>query len=111
MECISLVPHDTIVRINKNQRIVIPRSNNVARAVFETEFLYMANGIPIHIRKTRKINALPPPRKGVLYLVSSICQDNDDSDRQDLISADTTNGSYLEKGRVIEVDKLVQFYK
>lgn len=109
MQYINLTPHPIVVRLSRNNRIVIPETKQVARVKFATTYLDTINGIPIHERMVTAINALPKPRKDVLYIVSAMLQENAE-DRTDLLSPDRYN-AFVERGRMIETDRLVRFRK
>jgi len=114
MEIQNLVPHPIWLRLNKNRTIVIPPSNNVARVQFHTEYWKTVNNLPIHNRLTDGINGLPKLKRDVLYIVSSITQDNMDEDTLEdyqIVTPDKACGAFRMHEGIIEVDKLVRFVR
>lgn len=113
MEIYNMVPHPVWLHLNKNKTIIIPPRDNTARVAFSTEYWKTINNIPIHNRITKGINGLPRKlKKDVLYIVSSICQDNMDEDiLEDYIIAtpDKQCGAFKMHDGIVEVDKLVRF--
>ena len=90
MKVINLTPHNIAVHIN-GQIINFP-SEGVARvSTFETEIgaVTLDSGITIPIKKTEygKVENLPEPQQGVMYIVSMLVSQQ--AKRNDLITPDT----------------------
>lgn len=113
MEICSLVPHKLVIKYNKNRDIVIPQGNNVARAVFETEYIKTVNNIPIHMRRVKKLQGMPKLKRDVIYIVSSILQQSIDEDTLDnyhIYSPDTLSEAWIsDGGNTWEVSRLAKF--
>jgi hypothetical protein len=113
MEIQNLTPHLIKIKYNKNRDIVIAQGNNVARAVFETEYLKTVNNIPIHMRKVKKLQGLPKLKRDVIYIVSSIFQQSIDEDMADsyhIYSPDTLSEAWIsDGGNTWEVSRLAKF--
>ena len=108
MQIINCCPHEVRIHLNETHRIILPETGQVARVKFTTRYLKTINEIPIHERMVEKINALPNPRKGVIYVVSSILQDNIDEDRDDLVTPDRYDVWLSSDGRVMETSRLIK---
>ena len=115
MECVNLLPHPVWIHINKSKTIVIPKNNEgIARVQFHTEYWDTINNVPVHNRFTDRINGLPKLKKGVLYIVSSITQDNMDEDTlgtYNIATPDKSCGAFRMHNGIVEVDKLVRFVR
>ena len=113
MEICSLVPHKLVIKYNKNRDIVIPQGSNVARAVFETEYIKTVNNIPIHMRRVKKLQGMPKLKRDVIYIVSSILQQSIDEDTLDnyhIYSPDTLSEAWIsDGGNTWEVSRLAKF--
>jgi hypothetical protein len=113
MEICNLVPHNIKIKYNMHKNIVISQGRNVARAVFETEYIKTVNNIPIHMRKVKKLQGMPKLRKDVIYIVSSILQQSIDEDTLDnyhIYSPDTLSEAWIsDGGNTWEISRLAKF--
>lgn len=113
METVNLTPHKICINYSTNKKIVISQGSNVARAVFETEYIKTVNNIPIHMRKVKKIQGMPKLKRDVIYIVSSILQQSIDEDTLDnyhIYSPDTLSEAWIsDGGNTWEVSRLAKF--
>ena len=109
MQILNLTPHIVKIHLNDSHRIILPETGQVARVKFTTRYLRTINEIPVHERLVERINALPKPKAGVIYVVSSILQDNIDEDRDDLVTPSRSSAWLSSDGRIMETSRLEIF--
>ena len=114
MEIVNLTPHNIKISYNVHKKIVIAQGRDVARAVFETQYINTVNNIPIHMRRVKKLQGLPKKlKKDAIYIVSSIFQQSIDEDMADsyhIYSPDTLSESWIsDGGDTWEVSRLAKF--
>jgi hypothetical protein len=108
MEFKNLCPHDIEIRINRNETIVIPQSDTIARIQWETQYWKTVGSIPIHFRSIKNVVGMPKEKSGVLYVVSNIVQEQLSDERTDLVSPDRMS-AFITHGKVKNVEKLVRW--
>lgn len=106
---ISLLPHDTVVRID-GRDITIPPSGQVARVAATAREVTKVGDIPIVVTEFGEITGLPEPKVGVLYLTSTLlAQAAARLGRNDVVSPDTGPTAIREGGQVVAVTRLQTF--
>jgi len=111
---VNLTPHEVVVR-NGNYEIRIPPSGKVARVQQEFKvFPSLKNGlgeIPVVGVARGKIENLPEPKNGTIYIVSGIVLEavKARSSRIDVFSPDTSPEGVIrdENGKIEAVRRLV----
>jgi hypothetical protein len=109
---VNLTPHDITVRRGwdcwpeSTQDLTIPASGLVARATMVSEYVMDVNGCSVFRTRFVKVEGddLPPPRAGVMYIVSSIVAQLY-SERDDLLAPDTSPESAIrnDAGQIVAV--------
>jgi len=97
-DAVNLTPHEINVWVKDGQTTVIdiPPSGNVARLHLTTKPVGKVFGIPVVRSIGRKIVGLPAPKKGVVYLVSSVIAR--EARRPDVLCPDTTEDGVIRDG-------------
>lgn len=112
-EIVNLTPHEVNVWVPREgggKKILdIPPSGNVARMHITAEKAGTVFGIPVVLSVGRKILGLPAPKKGVLYLVSSVIAR--EVRRPDVVSPDTTDDGAIKdgSGNIVGVTRFQSF--
>ena len=101
MKLINLTPHDVVVQKEDGTRVTYPASGQVARVEVEDVCVGYVDGIPIHKGKVKEVTGIPNQQDGVMYIVSLYVLQN--SDREDLISPNTSDAIRDDKGRITAV--------
>jgi len=109
MNIVSLLTHDTVVRID-GRDIVIPPSGQVARVAATSREVAKVGDIPIVATEFGEITGLPEPQTGVLYLGSTLlAQAAARLGRVDVVSPDTGPTAIREGGQIVAVTRLQTF--
>jgi len=109
MKIVSLLAHNTIVRIN-GRDIVISPSGQVARVAATSRTVATVGEIPIVATEFGEIMGLPEPTAGVLYITSTlVAQAAARMGRTDVVSPDTGPTVIREDGRIVAVTRLQTF--
>jgi len=102
---VNLTPHPIVVMNDSGEVVLrVPPSGKVARVAVKRVRVGDVNGIPLYRVKYGKVENLPPPRDGTLYIVSLLvlqaCRD-----RKDLIAPDTSPASAVRdaSGKIVGV--------
>lgn len=109
MNYVNLTPHDINMRRHKNGReFTCPASGEVARVetveeqVSRTRFF-----LPCYTRRFGKVEGLPEPKEGTVYIVSSLVLENVRG-RTDVVAPDTGPTAVRnEKGHIVAVTRWV----
>ena len=101
MKLINLTPHDIVVQKEDGTRVTYPASGQVARVEIEDACVGDIDGIPIYKGKAKKVEGIPNPQDGVMYVVSLFVLQH--ANREDLISPNTSDAIRDDKGRITAV--------
>lgn len=94
-EIVNLTPHEINIWHGKVVKD-IPPSGNVARLHITSRKVGELMGIPVYRSSGRRVLNLPAPKKGVIYLVSSVIAK--EVRRPDVLCPDTTDEGVLRDG-------------
>lgn len=94
-EVVNLTPHIINIWMGTEVRI-IPPSGGVARIQIQSTNCGTVCGIPVVRSRDFKTLGLPSPKKGVVFLVSSIVAKS--VKRPDVLSPDTTDDGVIRDG-------------
>jgi len=92
---VNLTPHDIVIyhEDGKTVKLVIRASGQVARATARRKKIGEINGIPVYRNEFSEVEGLPKPKRGVIYIVSSLVQQAlklRGIKRKDIVSPDTS---------------------
>jgi len=107
VEIVNLTPHPVVIQKVTGEKIEIPPSGIVARVKEERIKVGEINGIPIYAMKYGEVENLPEPRKGVVYIVSSVVLPYTKG-RTDVFAPDTGRAIRDEKGNIVAVCGLIR---
>lgn len=112
-QMINLTPH-ALTFITGQGPIVVPPSGQMSRARYDTTFVEEIQGVPAYRNNLALPDGLPPPREGMILIVSAMVQQAlraHGIDRPDVFSPGTgqndgpiRNGA----GKIVGVTRLVQ---
>lgn len=106
MRIVNLTPHSiTFVDDAGNAVLTVEPSGQVARCSVTREKIGDINGIPVNKSRFGKVENLPEPEEGTIYIVSSLTAQAV-PDRQDVFIVDDTVRD--EQGRIIGCRALAQ---
>lgn len=94
-EIVNLTPHVINVWMGSEVRI-IPPSGSVARIRIKSENFGAVMGVPVVLSTDGSVVGLPPPKRGVVFLVSSVVAKS--VKRPDVLSPDTTDDGVIRDG-------------
>lgn len=101
MKLINLTPHDIVIEKEDGTRKTYPATGQVARVEVEDIIIGNIDGIPVHKGKIKKVAGIPQKQDGAMYIVSLFVLQN--TDREDLISPDTSKAIRDDEGKIIAV--------
>jgi len=87
MEWVNLTPHDVVI-FTDGRDWIIPRSGMVARVESVITPIETIEGIPITRTTWGRVNGIPAPKDGVMYIVSSVVMLN--ANRDDVVAPNTS---------------------
>lgn len=94
-EIVNLTPHIINVWMGSEVRI-IPTSGSVARIRIQSKNCGTVMGVPVVLSTDGSVVGLPAPKRGVVYLVSSVVAKS--VRRPDVLSPDTTDDGVIRDG-------------
>jgi len=94
-EILNLTPHIINCWLGSEVRI-IPTSGKVARIRIQSKNCGTVMGVPVVMSTDGDVVGLPAPKKGVVYLVSSVVAKS--VKRPDVLSPDTTDDGVIRDG-------------
>ncbi|MEM5868250.1 MAG: hypothetical protein QXG39_10080 [Candidatus Aenigmatarchaeota archaeon] len=101
---VNLTPHEIVVYDSSGQNILfkIPPSGTVARVSTFQQKVGELNGIPIYKTTYGKVENLPNPQPGVVYIVSILVLQALAGSRSDIVAPDTGSGAVRDaSGKII----------
>ena len=101
MKIINLTPHEVVVERKDGSRKIFHPSGEIARVELEDEQVDVVDGIPVYKGKIKEVTGIPKEQEGVMFIVSLFVLQN--SDREDLISPNTSDAIRDDKGRITAV--------
>ena len=95
VQLVNLTPHDIVIYHEDGEtvKLVIKASGQVARATARRKKIGEINGIPVYRNEFSEVEGLPKPKRGVIYIVSSLVQQAlklRGIKRKDVVSPDTS---------------------
>jgi hypothetical protein len=93
---VNLIPHDVIIDEEGKDSIVLSEASNIARMLYEQEYMGVINNIPIYKNVTGWIKGLPPRCPGKKFIVSGIVFNS--IPRDDLLTPNTSPWSVRRRG-------------
>jgi hypothetical protein len=97
----NLTPHTITIWLGGGMLRVIPPTGNVARIRIQSKEVGKVSGIPVVHSTDKQVLGLPTPKKGVVFLVSSVVAKS--VRRPDVLSPDTTDDGVIRDGATGEI--------